>query len=82
MQATLHDREDATMTPTSMPKVPEAANSDECRLMAELSIIRGRRHFFYDGYQYDRLADAVAYARVVRGRVRLSGPSSPPAATQ
>lgn len=45
--------------------------------MAELSIIRGRRHYFYDGYQYDRLADAIAYAQLVRGQTGRPGPSSP-----
>jgi hypothetical protein len=50
---------------------------DEDRLMAELSIIRGGRHYFYDGYQYDRLADAITYAQLVRGQAGRPGPSSP-----
>ena len=58
------------MTPTSLPRAPDAANADECRLMAELSIIRGRRHYFYDGYQYNRLSEAVAYAQLVHKQAR------------
>lgn len=45
---------------------PDAAADERC-LMAELAIIRGVRHYFYDGYSYDRLSDAVAYAQLVQG---------------
>lgn len=54
-----------------------ASAADESRLMAELSIIRGGRHYFYDGYSYDRLADAIAYAQLVGGQTRRTGSSSP-----
>jgi hypothetical protein len=46
--------------------------------MAELAIIRGGRHYFYDGYSYDRPSDAIAYAQLVRGQPHRPGPSSPP----
>jgi hypothetical protein len=44
--------------------------------MAELSIIRGGHWYYYDGYRYERLSDAVAYAQVAQGRTRRSGPSA------
>jgi hypothetical protein len=73
------------VTPTSIPhdstqgaaRGPSPAAADECQLMAELSIIRDGRQYLYDGYCYDRLSDAVAYAQLVRGQARLPGPSSP-----
>jgi len=77
--------EDPTVIPTSIPNDatqgaapgPYAAAGDECQLMAELSIIRDGRQYLYDGYCYDRLSDAVAYARLGRGHTRPPGPSSP-----
>jgi hypothetical protein len=33
-----------------------------------LSIAHAGRHYYYEGYRYERLADAVAYARRVRAR--------------
>lgn len=76
--------EDPTVIPTSIPNDatqgaapgPYAAAADECQLMAELSIIRDGRQYLYDGYCYDRLADAVAYAQLGRGHTRPPGPSS------
>lgn len=73
------------MIPTSIPNDatqgaapgPCAAAGDECQLMAELSIIRDGRRYLYDGYCYDRLSYAVAYARLGRGHTRPPGPSSP-----
>lgn len=50
-----------------------SAAADESCLMAELSIIRGGRHYFYDGFRFDRLADAVAYAQLVQGHTRRPG---------
>ena len=55
----------------------DAAESDERCLMAELSIIRGGHWYYYDGYRYDRLSDAVAYAQLIQGRTRR--PTSPAA---
>jgi hypothetical protein len=52
------------------------AEADERCLMAELSIIRGGHWYYYDGYRYERLSDAVAYAQLVQGRTRRSGPSA------
>ena len=54
---------------------PDAAADERC-LMAELSIIRGGYCYYYDGYRYDRLSDAVAYAQLVQGRTRRSGSSA------
>jgi hypothetical protein len=54
----------------------DAAEADERCLMAELSIIRGGHWYYYDGYRYERLSDAVAYAQLVQGRTRRSGASA------
>jgi len=54
----------------------DAAEADERCLMAELSIIRGGHWYYYDGYRYERLSDAVAYAQVVQGRAHRSGSSA------
>jgi hypothetical protein len=84
--AILQSREDPTVIPRPIPsddstqraqQEVRAPTADETRLMAELSIIRGRRHYFYDGYSYDRLSDAIAYAQLVRGQPHPPGPSSP-----
>jgi hypothetical protein len=56
----------------------DAKQADECCLMAELSIFRAGRHYFYDGYRYARLSDAVAYAQVVQGYARRARPSATP----
>jgi hypothetical protein len=54
----------------------DAAEADKRCLMAELSIIRGGCWYYYDGYRYERLSDAVAYAQLVQGRTRRSGSSA------
>ena len=54
----------------------DAAEADERCLLAELSIIRGGHWYYYDGYRYERLSDAVAYAQLVQGRTRRSGSSA------
>jgi hypothetical protein len=75
-EAILHSREDSTLIPTPVPKddsTQDAEQADERCLMAELSIIRAGRHYFYDGYRYERLSDAVAYAQFVQGRARRAG---------
>ena len=46
-----------------LPQPPDAA-----RLMDELHISSSGRSFHYRGYRYDRLVDAVNYARLDRGR--------------
>jgi hypothetical protein len=53
-----------------------AAEADERCLMAELSIIRGGHWYYYDGYRYERLSDAVSYAQLVQGRMRRSSSSA------
>jgi hypothetical protein len=46
----------------------DAPQSDSARRMAEHSIVRGGRYYFYDGYRYERLADAIAYAELAQAR--------------
>lgn len=41
---------------------------ETARLMTELAIVRDGRYYRCEGYCYERLADAVAYAAVVRAR--------------
>lgn len=65
------------MIPTPLPKdasTQDAERADERCLMRELSIIQAGRHYYYDGYRYERLSDAVAYAQYVQGRARRAGP--------
>jgi hypothetical protein len=71
------------MTPTLIPNhdsppvaTRDAELADESCLMAELSIFRAGRHYFYDGYRYERLSDAVAYAQLVQGHMRRAGPTA------
>lgn len=45
---------------------------DSDRLMAEFSIIRSGRYYWFDGYRYEHLEDAVAYAQVIRARRQAS----------
>ena len=47
---------------------------DECMLMAEYAISNEGRGYFYNGYHYDRLADAVAYAKLMRSRPSTQNP--------
>lgn len=42
--------------------------SEVSRLIDEMSIAHHGRHYYFDGYRYERLEDAVAYARIVRAR--------------
>jgi hypothetical protein len=76
----LHSREESIVIPTPFPvdedSTQDAKQADERCLMAELSIIRAGRHYFYDGFRYERLADAVAYAQVVQGRTRRARSSA------
>ncbi|MBB6092482.1 hypothetical protein HNQ60_001360 [Povalibacter uvarum] len=46
----------------------ENTTAENAHLMTELSIVRDGRYYRYEGYCYERLADAVAYAAVVRAR--------------
>ena len=75
--AILRSSEDATVIPHVTPDsdaTKGAKRDDERCLMAELSIIEAGRHYFYDGYRFDRLSDAVAYAQVVQGHARHARP--------
>jgi hypothetical protein len=79
MRRFLHSREESTVIPARIPiddSTQDAKQADECCLMAELSIIRAGRHYFYDGYRFERLSDAVAYAQVVQGHTRRAVPSA------
>src|SRR6476620_2189203 len=80
-----HSREEPTVIPTPTPNgafrqsvAPDqdAAEADERCLLAELSIIRGGHWYYYDGYRYERLSDAVAYAQLMQGRMRRSSSSA------
>lgn len=56
----------------------KACAADSDRLMAEFSIVQRGRYYWCEGYRYDYLADAVAYAQVVRSRRSLrANPSLP-----
>jgi hypothetical protein len=71
------------MTPTLTPNhdsthdsAHDAELADESCVMAELSIFRVGRRYFYDGYRYERLSDAVAYAQFVQGRAQRARPTT------
>jgi hypothetical protein len=50
--------------PVSTPAVAPDAPGERERLMAEFSIAYNGRHYHYDRYRYDDLADAVRYAKL------------------
>jgi hypothetical protein len=54
----------------------KSSEDDSRRLMAEYSISHDGRHYQFAEYRYERLADAVAYARLV-GAPRAAGSDSP-----
>jgi hypothetical protein len=77
--AILRSREDATVIPPAPSEddaTQRAKRDDERCLMAELSIIHGQRHYFYDGHRFDRLSDAVTYAQVAQAYARRARPSA------
>lgn len=47
-------------------KVPEKPTEDERRVMADLGITFDGTHYRYLDYRYDRLPDAINYARLKR----------------
>src|SRR5436305_6528499 len=49
-------------------RLSSSAQRERERQMAEFGIGYGGLHYGYNGYQYDRLADAVAYASLMRSR--------------
>jgi len=58
-----------TRMPTASSHETPADSSDaRAREMAELCITFNGRHYGYRGYRYERLADAVNYARLDRSR--------------
>jgi len=57
----------STLIPTN-DSTEAAVAREGCRLMAEWSIAHVGRYYHYDGYRYERLEDAVAYAQLVRAR--------------
>lgn len=59
--------------------IPDAAGERD-RLMAEFSIAYNGRHYQYDRYRYDYLADAVDYAKLQRSTASSEGvgPMPPP----
>ena len=61
---------------TTDPPVPDDAN-DERTLMAEYSIGYDGLRYAYNGYRYDRLADAVAYSKLMRSRPSRRDPGGP-----
>lgn len=48
---------------------PGLRQSERERQMAEFSVRHDGVRYQYNGYRYDRWEDAVAYARLVRGRL-------------
>ena len=59
---------------TASPRAHADVPGERERLMAEFSITYNGRQYEYDVYRYDRLADAVAYARLRRPRLSESTP--------
>jgi hypothetical protein len=51
-------------------KNPEGPTDNEQRLMAEFGVTFDGKHYRYETYCYDRLVDAIHYARLVRQPVR------------
>ena len=58
----------ATDVITSEGGRPSSAQSEREAQMAEFGIGYDGLHYGYNGYRYDRLADAVAYASLMRSR--------------
>ena len=63
-----------TKTPRTKAKAPldegraSSASFERERQMVDFSIGYDGLHYAYNGYRYDRLTDAVAYARLMRSR--------------
>jgi len=62
-------------------KPDDASSHDRERLMDDLAIRQDGMRFIYNGYRYDRLSDAVDYARLIRSRepsgAELETPTGP-----
>jgi hypothetical protein len=61
---------------TTDPPLHDDAN-DERMLMAEYAIGYDGLRYAYNGYRYDRLADAVAYSKLMRSRPLRRDPGGP-----
>lgn len=61
---------------TTDPSLHNDAN-EERMLMAEYAIDYDGLRYAYNGYRYDRLADAVAYAKLMRSRPSRRDPGGP-----
>ena len=55
------------------PPLVASASGDRAQLMADLSIAYDGLRYYYKSYRYDRLEDAVSYARLQRSRVGSQG---------
>lgn len=62
-------------TTTDPPAHDDA--DDERMLMAEYAIGYDGLRYTYNGYRYDRLADAVAYSKLMRSRPSRPDPGGP-----
>ena len=58
--------EGGSVPPSEQEARPATREIEE--LMAELRLSYNGRHYFFQGYRYDRLEDAVSYARLERRR--------------
>jgi hypothetical protein len=63
--------------PTSRQIAPNQAGALES-MMSQFSIYFDGRHYRYRGYRYDRVGDALAYARLMRSRHPEEGSSITP----
>ena len=57
---------DDSVSETARSEAASALDSE--RQMTEFSIVRAGRYYYYEGYRYERLDDAIAFAQVVRLR--------------
>lgn len=62
-------------TTTDLPAHGDA--NDERMLMAEYAIGYDGLRYAYNGYCYDRLADAIAYSKLMRSRPSSRDPGGP-----
>lgn len=63
-QAGASDRGDVEAAPPAAPEDPP----DDATLMQQYGIRQDGQHYVFGDYRYDRLGDAVAYARLVEKR--------------
>ena len=68
--------EEAARLPQKREDTAVAAIDERLHLMAEFGIRYDGRHYIFDPWRYDHLADAVAFARLTRAAAAL-GPRAP-----